>query len=164
MSVISSPVSRRASFRYYLLGLGILLSCATPFVAPMIWNSVKFNRFAADVRRIPLPPNSHLILSGEEFGLLWGSSNGCAHQVRMLIASELDFDHVRKHYGSFSVKHPDEQAPERVQARVIPFEGSANFQASGSEFLYPLFPSVEYNWYLIEFEGWTEPGMDFRCS
>lgn len=153
-----------SSLRWLLILVAATIVLCMPLALPMACNNFKFSRFTSEVDEIPLPAQSELIFKSSDFGLLWGTSNGCAHQVRMLIASELEFDAVVKHYSAFSLKHPDESSSERVRPRVIPFDGEPNFEKSGSELFYPLFPQGKYKWFIVEFEGWTEPGLDFRCG
>lgn len=161
MSVRERP-SR--GLRTTLWVFGLLFLCGGLCISPMACNNYIFGQFKREVASIPLPPQTKLVFKSEEFGLLWGGGNSCAHQVRLVIATELSPSEVKAHYAKYTVKHPDEESDEPVTARIIPFSGEPDFQASGDELFYPLFPSSRYSWYIVEFRGVTEPGLDLRCS
>jgi hypothetical protein len=150
----------------FLLGMAAFLYLLVlfPFLAPMSCNDVKFNRFRSAVSAIPLPPSSEILFKSEDFGLLWGSSNGCYHRVRMVVATKSDEAAVRSHYAKFTVASPDEQDPEPVRARVIRFPQEPSFEQYPSGTFFPLFAQESYDWYIIEYQGATEPGLDYRCN
>lgn len=68
--------------------LSILASFATGWPWIAIYNNWKVSRYAASIRKLPLPPKSRILAESSRFGLLFGHGNHCDVEVTFLIEGQ----------------------------------------------------------------------------
>jgi hypothetical protein len=123
--------------------------CIIPVTVDILRNNYDLGVFADNLYKYPLPPQSKVVSTRAEVGLLLGNGNYCAFVAEQAVASQLSYEQIKSYYRAVRFANARNE-PGTFATTVVSISETCSVK--------------DFSCFIIVLEDMDDdPGFDYRC-